>query len=60
LHAIAKIYNVDYTMLMEVAGYLTKKETTNTGNIATFQVGDLTDEQIEEIKRFIDFIRSSN
>lgn len=62
LHALAELYQVDYTHLMELAGYL-RAPTQHTagerhGRAATFAEISLTDEEEAELLRFLKFLRA--
>ena len=63
LNTLAEIYNIDYTGLMDLAGYLpaakTRDATQRHGRIATFAEHNLTPEEEGELLRFLQFIRSN-
>ena len=62
LYALSELYGVEYTKLMEMAGYLkpsgTRKDSARHGRAATFSDISLTEEEEVELLRFLRFIRS--
>jgi transcriptional regulator with XRE-family HTH domain len=61
LHALADIYNIDYTQLMEMAGYIThtkpRKQHQRHGRVPTFAEHHLTPEEESELMDYLKFIR---
>lgn len=61
LHALANIYNIDYTQLMEIAGYIThtkpRKQHQRHGRVPTFAEHHLTPEEESELMDYLKFIR---
>ncbi len=63
LHKLADVYEVPYTELMKLAGYLTssqdsKDTTNNLLGIAMSTIDDLTADERAEVAKYIHFIRS--
>jgi transcriptional regulator with XRE-family HTH domain len=62
LHALSDVYVVPYERLMEKAGYITstttKTTSSNHGRAATFADEHLTQEEEEELLRYLAFLRS--
>ena len=62
LHALSEIYGIDYSQLMEKAGYITstKKRTEKQrhGRVATFADHNLTPTEESELIRYLKFLRS--
>lgn len=62
LHALAELYQVDYTHLMELAGYLRAPvqhaSGERHGRAATFAEISLTDDEEAELLRFLKFLRA--
>jgi transcriptional regulator with XRE-family HTH domain len=62
LHALSEIYAIDYSLLMEKAGYITstKKRTEDQrhGRVATFADHNLTPAEESELIRYLKFLRS--
>lgn len=62
LHALAELYKVDYTHLMELAGYLRAPVQhaagERHGRAATFAEISLTDDEEAELLRFLKFLRA--
>lgn len=62
LNALAELYKVDYTHLMELAGYMrAPTERANGerhGRAATFAEISLTDDEETELLRFLKFLRT--
>jgi transcriptional regulator with XRE-family HTH domain len=61
LHALADIYNIDYSQLMELAGYIThtkpRKQHQRHGRVPTFAEHHLTPEEESELMDYLKFIR---
>ncbi len=63
LHKLADYYDVPYAFLMEAAGYLKPRHTTNSqqtkvgGLEAALLSEDLSEEEAKEVKHFIQFLR---
>lgn len=62
LHALAKVYGVEYTKLMERAGYISpsneKNQNKKHGRAATFAIENLTQEEENELLEYLAFIRN--
>lgn len=62
LHSLSIIYEIDYILLMERAGYLNAQEAPTVskrhGRAATFAEFDLTADEETELLRFLKFMRS--
>lgn len=62
LHCLAELYAVDYTILMQMAGYLkpsgTRKEGERHGRATTFSKLDLTPEEEAQLIKYLRFLRS--
>ena len=62
LHALAKVYGVDYTKLMERAGYISpsnkKNQDKKHGRTATNAIENLTQEEENELLEYLTFIRN--
>lgn len=62
LHALSEIYGIDYTQLMEMAGYIThaKNRTADQrhGRVATFADHNLSPAEESELIQYLKFIRS--
>ena len=62
LHALAELYKVDYTHLMELAGYMRSPVRhaagERHGRAATFAEISLTDDEEAELLRFLKFLRA--
>lgn len=62
LHALSKIYEIEYVGLMERAGYLNAQQgpevSKRHGRVATFADIDLTSDEEAELLRFLKFMRS--
>ena len=62
LHALSEIYSIDYSQLMEMAGYITNsKNRTHDqrhGRVATFAAHNLTSAEEAELIQYLKFIRS--
>jgi transcriptional regulator with XRE-family HTH domain len=62
LHALSEIYAIDYSQLMEKAGYITstKKRTEDQrhGRLATFADHNLTPAEESELIQYLKFLRS--
>lgn len=56
LHRISKTYDVDYEKLMETSGYLERKKKPEIA--ASFKIEDLTENEIDQVKHYIEFLRS--
>ncbi len=60
LHKLAILYDVDYEVLMESAGYLSRKRKDGPKTLAgaaLFSQGTLTPEEEEELARYLAFLR---
>jgi transcriptional regulator with XRE-family HTH domain len=61
LHSLADIYDIDYTQLMEMAGYITqtrpRKQNQRHGRLATFAEHHLTPDEESELMDYLKFIR---
>lgn len=61
LHALAELYDIDFAMLMEKAGYITPASARNDrerhGRIATFAEHNLTADEELELMQYLDFMR---
>jgi HTH-type transcriptional regulator, competence development regulator len=62
LHALAELYAVDYSVLMQKAGYLkgpiSRANTERHGRLVTFAEMNLTHEEESELLRFLKFMRA--
>ena len=64
LHELAEVYNASYETLMEKAGYINrdeegkKKGQTRKGRAATFATEDLTEDEEEELLKYLAFLRT--
>jgi transcriptional regulator with XRE-family HTH domain len=62
LHKLADLYGVEYEMLMEAAGYLSRKETSidvrTLAGVALRNLDDLTPDEEAAVMDYISFIRS--
>lgn len=62
LHALAEIYNIDYSHLMEMAGHVTptKKRgpSERHGRVATFADHNLSSDEEVALLEYLDFLRS--
>lgn len=62
LHCLADLYAVEYTALMQIAGYLkssgTRKEGERHGRVTTFSELDLTPEEEAELFKYLRFLRN--
>ncbi|HSR50014.1 MAG TPA: helix-turn-helix transcriptional regulator [Acidobacteriota bacterium] len=68
LHKLSQVYSASYQVLMEKAGYLMPSASPGDkkagssgqrkGHLPTFAVEDLTEEEEEELLRYLAFIRS--
>lgn len=62
LHKLAKLYGVDYEMLMEAAGYVHDREQRPGPNslleAALFSDKDLTVEEVQQLAVFLGFLRA--
>ena len=65
LFKLAAVYGVPYEKLMEKAGYITRakpdasaKQKSRGGKLPTFALEDLTEEEEEELLRYLAFLRS--
>lgn len=62
LHALASVYGVEYTKLMERAGYIfpsnEKNQDKKHGRAATFAIDNLTHEEENELLEYLAFIRN--
>lgn len=65
LHKLATVYNVSYETLMEKAGYISRSEENGenkkkhrAGRLAAFAKEELTQEEEEELLRYLAFLRS--
>jgi len=63
LHALAEVYGIEYTILMEKAGYITTASKSAAparhGRLATLSKMDLTTEEEEELFRYLNYLRHS-
>jgi len=60
LHRLANFYGVPYSNLLKLAGYLTPKEEgkgKKTAGVAFSLLKDLTQEEEEELLKYLEFIR---
>lgn len=61
LHTLAEIYGIEYTQLMQIAGYLpqsqNRDETERHGRIATFAEHNLTGEEEAQLMDYLQFLR---
>jgi transcriptional regulator with XRE-family HTH domain len=60
LHKLANFYGVPYTNLLKLAGYLMPKEEAQakkTAGVAFSLLKDLTEEEEEELLKYLEFIR---
>ncbi len=60
LHKLANFYGVSYTNLLKLAGYLMPKEgakAKKTAGVAFSLLKDLTEEEEEELLKYLEFIR---
>lgn len=60
LHKLAEFYNVPYERLLKLAGYILPARNNSTkkaAGVAYSQLGDLTEEEEEELLRYLEFIR---
>lgn len=63
LHKLASLYNIDYEMLMEAAGYVLKSvrpegAPKTLAGAALFSVEKLTPEEEQELVKYLHFLRS--
>ena len=62
LHCLADLYAVEYTILMQKAGYLkssgTRTEGQRHGRVTTFSELDLTPEEEAELFKYLRFLRA--
>ncbi len=60
LHALAELYGISYSALMEMAGYITssRAESERHGRIATFSEHNLTSAEEAELLEYLKFIRT--
>lgn len=60
LKAISSALNVPYDELLQIAGYIECKENNiqNLSNPLTLDISDLNDNEVAEVKNFIEFIRN--
>lgn len=62
LYALSEIYGIDYSMLMEMAGYIThaknRAKDERHGRVATFADHNLTPAEEAELIEYLKFIRS--
>ncbi len=62
LHKLAAFYEIPYTTLLKLAGYLNPKEVTGTKRaegiaFSLLKGKDLTEEEAEELVKYLEFIR---
>lgn len=60
LHQLAEVYNASYEKLMELAGHIRKvagAKGQRQGRLATFAKEELTDEEEEELLKYLAFLR---
>jgi len=65
LHKLANLYEIDYEMLMEAAGYVQKRKSTADGpktlaGAALFSVEKLTAEEEEQLAQYLKFLRAQS
>lgn len=62
LHCLAELYAVDYTVLMEMAGYLkssgSRVDGERHGRVTTFSELDLTPDEEAELFKYLRFLRA--
>lgn len=62
LHALAEVYGVSYSSLMERAGYIspvaTRSDESKHGRAATFAIENLTPDEERELLKYLSFYRS--
>ncbi len=61
LHALATVYVVDYTILMERAGYISVSKSgvgKKHGKAATFAIENLTHDEESELLEYLSYIRA--
>lgn len=62
LHALADLYQIDFAMLMEKAGYITpassRDDSERHGRIATFAEHNLTAQEELELMQYLEFMRT--
>ena len=64
LHKLAKLYDVDYEMLMQAAGYVHERQqkagAATLLGAALFSDKDLTAEEEQELAKYLQFLRTRN
>lgn len=65
LHKLAALYELDYEMVMESAGYVTRKRAAQSGpktlaGAALFSLGKLTAEEEQSLAAYLKFLRSQH
>ncbi len=65
LHKLASLYDIEYEMLMEAAGYVQKKkkiegQPKTLAGAALFSVEKLTPEEEQQLAEYLQFIRSKS
>jgi transcriptional regulator with XRE-family HTH domain len=60
LHALAELYGISYSALMEMAGYITtsRADSQRHGRVATFAEHNLTEAEEAELLEYLKFIRT--
>lgn len=58
LDALARLYGVSYALLMELAGYRAPAKA-DAGDLADSELSDLSQVELEEVRRFVGYLRSS-
>lgn len=59
LHTLARIYDIEYISLMQMAGYLpeTRESSERHGRVATFSEHNLTQDEEAELLKYLQWIR---
>lgn len=65
LHKLSALYEIDYEILMESAGYLQKKEITEgspktLAGAALFSLAELTPDEEQQLADYLQFLRSKS
>jgi len=62
LYKLAEFYGIEYADLLEAAGYASKgvSRSHKQGIAFSLREGEITDGELEELKRFIQFLKSKN
>ncbi|TCS95883.1 helix-turn-helix domain-containing protein [Hazenella coriacea] len=58
LKSIALALNLNFNDIMKVAGYLDDDVSTSTSPIWLSEIDDLSEEELDEVRDFIDFLRN--